>query len=159
MRTKPSKGDLAALEGNKSVVRDGHAVGVTAEVVEHILRTAERWFGIDDPIFAKQRPEPRGEDLRFSEESQIARKVQLSSLKGRLEPSDELPAKYAPEHLDGEKESRARPNPTCAIEGEPTRRDDTVDVGMKLEFLVPGVQHAEEADLGTEMPGVTSHFE
>jgi hypothetical protein len=28
-----------------------------------------------------------------------------------------------------------------------------------LEFLVPGVQHAEEADLGTEMPGVTSHFE
>jgi hypothetical protein len=61
--------------------------------------------------------------------------------------------------LDGEKKSRARPNPTCAIEGEPTRRDDTVDVGMKLEFLVPGVQHAEEADLGTEMPGVTSHFE
>ena len=32
-------------------------------------------------------------------------------------------------------------------------------VGMELEFLVPGVQHAEEADLGTEMSGVTSHFQ
>ena len=127
----PTKGDLAVLEGNQPVVRDGHAVGVTAEVVEHILRTTERWFGIDDPIFAKQRPEPRGEDLRFSEESQIAGKVQLLSLKGQLEPSDELPAKYAPEPLDGEKEARARANPACAIEGEPPCGDDTVDMGMK----------------------------
>jgi hypothetical protein len=83
------------------MVRDSHAVGVTAEVVEHILRTTERWFGIDDPIFAKQRPEPRGEDLRLREASEIAGKVQLLSLKSRLEPSDELAAKYAPEHLDG----------------------------------------------------------
>src|SRR5215468_7212844 len=30
---------------------------------------------------------------------------------------------------------------------------------MKLEFLVPGVQYAEEADLGTEMPWVASYFE
>ena len=80
--------------------------------------------------------------------------MQLLSLKGRLESSNKLTAKHAPEHLDGEKESRARPNPTCAIEGEPTRGDDTVDVRMKLEFLIPGVQHAEEADLGTEMSGV-----
>jgi hypothetical protein len=32
-------------------------------------------------------------------------------------------------------------------------------MGMQLEFLVPGVQHAEETDLGTEMSRVTSHFE
>jgi hypothetical protein len=85
--------------------------------------------------------------------------VQLPSLKGRLEPRDELPAKYPAEHLDGEKESRARPNPGCVIEREPTRWDDAVDMGMKLELLVPGVEHAEEADLGTEMGGVSSHFE
>src|SRR5215469_13440562 len=30
---------------------------------------------------------------------------------------------------------------------------------MKLEFLVPGVQYAEEADLGTEMPWVASYLE
>jgi hypothetical protein len=135
----PTKGDLAVLERNQSVVRDGDAMGVTAEIVEHILRTTKGWFGIDDPIFAKQRPEPRREGLRLSEGSQIAGEVQLPSLKRRLEPSNELPAKYAPEYLDGEKESRARLNPTCAIEGESTRRDDTVDVGMKLEFLIPGV--------------------
>jgi hypothetical protein len=31
------------------------------------------------------------------------------------------------------------------------RRNDTVDVWMGLELLIPGVQHAEEAELGTEM--------
>ena len=68
----------------------------------------------------------------------------MPSLKSRLESVDELSAKYAPEHVDGEKESRVRPNPAGVIEGEPTCGDDTVDMGMKLEFLVPGVQHAEE---------------
>jgi hypothetical protein len=27
-----------------------------------------------------------------------------------------------------------------------------VDMGMKLQALIPAVEHAEEADLGTEMP-------
>jgi len=156
----PTKGDLSAvLERNQSVVGDGHAVGVTAEVVEHILRTTERWFGVDDPMFSKQWPEPRGEDLRLSEWRQIAGKVQLPSLKSRLERVDELSAKYAPEDVDGEKESSVRPNPACVIGREPTRRNDAVDMGMNLEFLVPGMQHTEEADLGAEMPGITSHFE
>ena len=28
-----------------------------------------------------------------------------------------------------------------------------------MEFLIPGVQHAEKADLGAEVPGIASHFE
>jgi len=32
-------------------------------------------------------------------------------------------------------------------------------MGMKLEFLIPGMDHAKETDLGSEMGGVTSHFE
>jgi len=33
-----------------------------------------------------------------------------------------------------------------------------VDVRMKLQALVPAVEHAEETDLGTEMPWITSDF-
>ncbi len=33
-----------------------------------------------------------------------------------------------------------------------------VDVRMKLQALIPAMQHAEEADLGTEMPWITSDF-
>jgi hypothetical protein len=34
-----------------------------------------------------------------------------------------------------------------------------VNVGMMLQFLIPGVQHAKEADLGSEVPGVGGNFE
>lgn len=42
----PTKGDPAVVERNQSVVVDSYAVGVMAEVVEHILKTTERWFGV-----------------------------------------------------------------------------------------------------------------
>ena len=45
-------------------------------------------------------------------------------------------------------------NPATVIQRESAGGNDTVDMGMKLEFLVPGVQHAEEADLGSEMGGI-----
>ena len=45
------------------------------------------------------------------------------------------------------------------IEGKATGGNDAMDMGMKLDFLIPGVQHTEEADLGAEMLGITSHFE
>ena len=74
-------------------------------------------------------------------------------LEGGLETGDELAAKNAPEHRDGEKEARARWNPVSVIEREPTGGDDTMNMGMKFKLLVTGVQHAEEADLGTKMSG------
>jgi hypothetical protein len=45
------------------------------------------------------------------------------------------------------------------IAGESASGDDTVDMGMKLELLVPGVEHTEETDLGTEMGGVARDFQ
>src|SRR5215472_18320831 len=42
------------------MVRDGYAMGVAPKIiVEHVLGAAERWFGVDNPIFAKQWSEPR----------------------------------------------------------------------------------------------------
>lgn len=68
------------------------------------------------------------------EQSQIAGKMKLAMLKSRLESGDELAAKHTSEYLNGEKEVRTGPDPAGVIEGEPTGRDDTVDMRMKLEF-------------------------
>src|SRR5208283_4677217 len=45
------------------------------------------------------------------------------------------------------------------IERQPTGRSDTVDMGMKLELLIPGVQDTEEADFCPEMSGIAGDFE
>src|SRR5208282_564722 len=140
-------------------VGDGHTMGVTAEILEHIVGTAEGWFGVDDPVFSEQWPEPGSEDLGLRERSQIAGEVQLVTLKGGLESGDELAAEHTAEHLDGKKKTRTRTNPAGVIERESTGGNNAVNMGMKLELLVPGMKHAEEADLGAKMSGAASHFE
>jgi hypothetical protein len=46
-----------------------------------------------------------------------------------------------------------------AVEGEATARHDAVDVRMVLEVLSPGMEHAEQADIGSKVLRVASHFE
>ena len=44
------------------------------------------------------------------------------------------------------------------IRGEAASGNDAVDMGMKLQALIPAMEHAEEADLGTEMPWIAGDF-
>ena len=80
-------------------------------------------------------------------------------VEGLLESVHELAAKNFPQHRLGKKVVFAGVNPAGVIEGKATGGNDTMDMGMKLDFLVPSVQHTEEADLGSEMLGIMRHFE
>src|SRR5467141_3598813 len=99
----PAKGDFLVGEGDQSVVGDGYAMSVTAQIAEHILGAAEGWFRVNHPVLSKQWPEPCGKGFRLSEESQVSVEAELAGLEGALECRDELAAKNAAEHLDGKK--------------------------------------------------------
>jgi len=49
--------------------------------------------------------------------------------------------------------------PTGRDRATATGGNDAMDMGVGCEFLTPGVQNAEEADLRTEMAGIASDFE
>jgi hypothetical protein len=85
--------------------------------------------------------------------------VQLTTFEGGLQAGDELATKHAPQHGDGKEEASVGSNPVGVIAGESAGGNDTVYMGMQLEFLVPGVEHAEKADLGPEMGGVARDFQ
>jgi hypothetical protein len=53
----------------------------------------------------------------------------------------------------------SRSNPAGVIAGESAGGNDTMGMGMKLEFLIPGMEHAEEADVSAEMGGVARDFQ
>jgi hypothetical protein len=36
------------------VIRDGHAMGVAGQVMKNVLRTAERGFGVHNPVLAEE---------------------------------------------------------------------------------------------------------
>ena len=46
----PTERDVVAVEGEQSMVGDGDAMGITTEVTQHLFRTAEGRFSVDDPF-------------------------------------------------------------------------------------------------------------
>jgi hypothetical protein len=86
-------------------------------------------------------------------------KVELAVMKGALECLVELAAKDATEHLDGKKEGVAWLDPTPAVGRESTGRHDAMHIRVELEFLTPGVQHAEETDFSAEVFGIAGDFD
>ena len=72
---------------------------------------------------------------------------------------EKLAAKDAAEDLDGEEEGIFRMNPVRVAWIEAAGGKDAVEMRMQPEVLSPGVQNAEEADLGSEVPGVGGNLE
>jgi hypothetical protein len=62
------------------VVRDGDAMGIAAEILQHVLGSAEGWFGVDDPIFAEERTQPGSEELGMVERCEFSGQVQLAAM-------------------------------------------------------------------------------
>lgn len=85
------------------MVGDGHAVGVAAEIAQHILRAAEGTFQVDHPVLAVEWPQPGGEGLRFCKRLQVRGKVELAVLKSLFEGVSELAAKNFTQHFLGKK--------------------------------------------------------
>ena len=53
----PLEGNALLVEGDQAAVGDGNAVGVTRQIGQHGLRSAERTLCIDDPFGLAQRGE------------------------------------------------------------------------------------------------------
>ena len=141
------------------MVGDGDAVSVAAEIWQYVLGSAEGWFGVDDPIFAEERTQPGSEELGMDERREFSGQVQLAAFEGGLQTGDKLATEHAPQYGDRKEKAAVGSNPVEVISGESAGGNDPVDMGMKLEFLVPGVQHAEEADLGSEMGRIARDFQ
>src|SRR6266851_7020489 len=141
------------------MVGDGHAMGVTAQITEHMLWAPERTFRVDHPVLSEQWSEPGSKGFRLSEELQVSMKGELAVMKGTLERFVELAAKDATEHLDGKKEIVAWLEPAGVIGGQPTGRHHAMYMRVKFEFLTPAVQHAEEANFCAKMLGIACDFQ
>src|SRR6267378_7113935 len=141
------------------MVGDSYAVGVTAQITEHMLWASERTFRVDHPVLSEQCSEPRSKGFRLSEELQVSMKVELTVMKGALERFVELAAKNSAEHLDGKKEVVACLDPARTIGRQPTGRHHAMYMRVKFESLTPAVQHAEEADFRAEMLGIACDFQ
>jgi hypothetical protein len=69
---------------------------------------------------------------------------------------DKLAAEHSAEDLDREEEMRRRADPAGVIGSQTAGRNDTVNMWMMEELLVPGMEHAEETDFRAEVARIAS---
>src|SRR5882762_3521848 len=120
------------------MVGDGHAMGVAAEILQHILGATEGTFQVDDPVLSKQWPEPSSEDLGFGEELQLFGEAELTILEGLPEGRDELATKELTQYRFGQEMVVRRVDPAGVIERETSGGHHTMDMRMNLTFWFQG---------------------
>src|ERR1700722_4362588 len=98
------------------------------------------------------------EGLPFGEHFHPSGERRLSGTESALQSFGKLSAKHLAKHLDRQKESVARVNPVLVIGRKTASRNHAMDMRMDLQILSPGVQDAEESDLGTRGFGIGCGF-
>src|SRR6201987_2812688 len=85
--------------------------------------------------------------------------LECAGLKGVLKPGDKLAAEDSAEHFDGKEERSAGGDPAGGGRRETAGRQHAMDMRMILQPLVPGMEHAEEADLGSQVAWIAGDFQ
>ena len=124
----PAKGDLVIRERDESVVGDGDAVGVVAQITECLLGASEGLFGVNVPVVSEQGSDPSREDFGVSEGFQVVVEAQPVPPEVTFKSGHKLTAKDATERLDGKKEARACWNPVGVIERQSAGGHNTMHV-------------------------------
>ena len=85
-----AESDHAVVEGDQPLIGDGDTMGVSGEVLEHLLGTTERGLGVNHPVFVSKGLEPTFPCLGMFEFAKIAVETKLLVLPGSVKFSDEL---------------------------------------------------------------------
>jgi hypothetical protein len=152
----PQEADVAVGESDEAAVGDSDAMGIAGEMIEHLLGSAERSLGIDDPGSGAQLPQAGSEQSSRGQACQSAEKPELVCIERRLEAGQEKPAIEPRQHLHRQKEPRPAADPAGPIDRGPATWHDAVHMGMMMQVLSPAVQDGDQPDLGAEVLGIGS---
>src|SRR5512137_221703 len=142
--------DVVVAGCDQPRIGDRCAVSVAREIGEHLLGTAERRLGVDDPIRLAQRNDALGESAWFAERRQLAEKAKLAFVERRLQGGEEQSTEQARQRLHRQEEAWLANDPALAAQRDSAARDDAMDMGMMGERLAPGVENREQANPGAE---------
>jgi hypothetical protein len=91
--------------------------------------------------------------------AEVRRELKLTSMEGVAKSGDELAAEDAAENANGQEEGAPRGDPVGMIWSQAAGGNDAVDMRMKLQALIPTVEHAEETDLGAKVSRIASDLQ
>jgi len=143
-RVAGGEDNMSVVDPPDAMVGDGGAMGVAAEVGEHLFGAAEGALGVNPPVLVVEGLEVGDEALgrRAGRKTPQA----LMTLEA-FEPVEELRAEDVGERFDREQEGAFSDACGAAIGTNGNGGNDDVKVGVREEALVPGVEDRGEAEL------------
>ena len=78
-RVSPAEGDLPVSKRDQAMVGDGHAMSVSAQILQHVSGAAEGAFGVDHPVLAN-RIQLRRKGFGWGERGEVSMEVQWAIL-------------------------------------------------------------------------------
>jgi hypothetical protein len=126
----PAKLNLPVVHSEQPVVRDGNPMGVSCDVLEDLLRSAERWLGVDLPIYFPGGSDVAEEGLPRPKWLQGGKELQLSGIEGLLQIIEEQPTEQKSQHRNGEDIIRPAGNPPLAVRRNASTGNHAMQMGM-----------------------------
>jgi hypothetical protein len=115
-RVPPPKRDLTIDERNQTVIGDGDAVRIRAEITQHLLGSTERRFAIDHPVWNKELADEAVKESGLNQTLQSTMELELSRCVSLLEGVEEFPTEDLAQNPFREKEAaRSGPYPLRVI--------------------------------------------
>src|SRR5262249_5852794 len=111
------------LDIQEAIVRDRHAMGVAADVVEDLFGSGEGGFGVDDPLLLSYGIEIVEEGIAITQSLQSREELELAAGEGVLEQSQEAASEEAREYSYGQEEAGVAGNPSLPVGGQSAPRD------------------------------------
>jgi hypothetical protein len=78
----PAKGHFAVGRIELAVIGDGDAVRIARQIMQDVLRPAEWWLGVDNPILPEQRPEKGAKAFLCADRLWITGEQELPAAEG-----------------------------------------------------------------------------
>jgi hypothetical protein len=97
----PGEGNLTVVDVEQTVIGDGHAMGIAAQVVEDVFGATEGWLGVNHPLSFSKWGQVLGESSRLPESLQRGKEPQLAGVKGGLQVFEKQTLEQTREHLHG----------------------------------------------------------
>ena len=128
-----SEGDVVAVDGFDAVVGDGHTVGVSPDVVDHVAGSSERLPAVDIPLLVI-------EGCQEGSPGGVGIGLDVTLVDSRFECVEEFAPEEGGEYVDVNEELRTGRDPVVVVGREAASGDDAMQMGMIGQGLRPGVE-------------------
>lgn len=142
----PTEGNLVVIDPDEAGIGDGDAMGVAAEIGQHLFGSGKWRLGIDHPVDATCCFKGSIEGDRIGQTGDVAEELKLAQVVGLLQLFKKQSAEQPRQNPHRQEEFWPAGNPAGLIGRQSAARHDAMDMRVVVQVLAPGMPQRMSGD-------------